>query len=259
MRKSKFKQVKHNFQKKQYELKKHKAQDEFHHQLLSGKTRNKHRLIMHTIPNKYISNDNIINKYRLHSIALLLKDKPEKRASRLSLAGYEGKVIEVLGILSDIKRDSKSTRLLLENPTMMKNGTGFSYIDQHIWLFLDKLIGRGPDIIGNQELSIGDYIYITALVKTYRGKSNNINHFTYRWGIDKFILQEAGQPTKHPTHHKLTAFVNQYNRKGDWVVKFHKLPYVKDEQLPHYDKPNTYTYDYKPSIYPSYQKRMNIK
>ena len=52
--------------------------------------------------------------------------------------------------------------------------------------------------------------------------------------------------------------VSSYDRQGDWIVKFHKLPIMADTELERYDdktKNNDITFETRNSRYASYYER----
>lgn len=253
------KKIKHHLRKEKYIKQAKKYAKEQNDLAQQGQLKDIKDLVINLADENLISDDNYMNTHRRTNIKYLFKSKPGRRTSRLALSEYEHQVMEIMGIVADINTETKHPRILIENAVLMKDGQRIQYVDEHLWCFLKDIVGRGSDVVGNQEIAVGDYIIITTKIKPYLGKSLNIKHYGYRWGIGKAILREVGQPIRVGSGvHQDFMLINSYDRQGDWIVKFHKLPLMADTELEHYDnktKNNNITFEIRNSRYASYYER----
>lgn len=134
-------------------------------------------------------------------------------------------------------------------------------LDSHIWIYADEVFMTGnQSFITDPTISIADTIQFVAHVHPYRGRVNGIR--TTRFGLNDISIIACGIaiPDKDPNKTKIRS---TFNRHGDWVLKFHGLPsaqQLKNYLDQHHKAPNKkITITYRPSKYPSYQERLNLK
>lgn len=243
-------QIKHLLHAKNEKAKfeKHKKTIKKLHQLVDEDKLHESKIVLMINNHVNKSNHEILNQSRHQIIDHLMNSKPANNYySRLAMMdSAEDGMLDLVGIVADIDLTPGHTpALLLEKPTAMKTARK---LDDHIWLYMNRIIGRQPSAMANQRIAIGDYIRIIAEVESYKGRTNA--HLKgFRYGIGSCLIIACGQFV----HNKSGVHIDSsYPRGHDWIVKFNDLPIVDPDKSQHVH------YITQPSAYPSFKERLHI-
>lgn len=199
-----------------------------------------------------------LHEYRTTVLATTSNITKSKSRSRLLLQEFDS--VSIIGTVTDVRTHKKAHQVLVENPIVLEGVYKGSKIlqsvnrqlDSHIWINADRIMSYYEENMHCKPIiSIGDTIRFAGTVHAYHGRVNG--QLTYKYGIRDIMIQNCGIPIKYKGK---TVIQSLFNRYGDWVIKFTKIPNSRTlSQLPDsYAFRNKFTIQ--TSKYPHYHDRM---
>lgn len=272
MQNNKIKKLKHRIFQNKRNQKISENRQIFRNKVKNGEAKDLSRLTFNMVDYHRRFDNVYLNKARQFNIKKLFNSKISNlHNSRIILSELNNQIVHITGMVSDVQLSKKgSPMILIEKPTLVNQGPIMDSFDKHMWLFMDQCYGTIFSASPVKYIAIGDYIVIHGLVTSYKNKYKNGQHYTYHYGISNFIISSCGQcylntkmeyknrNKKKNRPGKYFSFISNYDRLGDWIIKFKNVKHFDLTEITLQDlkgKPQV-DYEFKPSRYHSFFERM---